>query len=60
MTPDAAHEFGGAAAALDDAQVAQFFRDGFVRIDHAFLRALADAARAIPRLVARIVFSVGN
>src|SRR3569833_3935845 len=33
--------------ALDDAQIAQFIRDGFVRIDNAFPRALAEAARGI-------------
>jgi hypothetical protein len=32
---------------LSATQVAQFMRDGFVRIDHAFPRALADAGRAI-------------
>jgi hypothetical protein len=33
--------------ALSDAQVQQFIRDGFVRIDQAFSRELADEARAI-------------
>ena len=33
--------------ALDDAQIAQFIREGFVRIDNAFPRDLAEAARAI-------------
>jgi hypothetical protein len=33
--------------ALSDVQVQQFIRDGFVRIDRAFPRALADAGRAI-------------
>jgi hypothetical protein len=33
--------------ALSDAQVKQFIRDGFVRIDRAFPRELADEARAI-------------
>lgn len=32
---------------LDDAQVQQFIDDGFVRIDHAFPRDLAEQARAI-------------
>jgi hypothetical protein len=32
---------------LSATQLAQFMRDGFVRIDHAFPRALADAGRAI-------------
>ncbi|RKG76812.1 phytanoyl-CoA dioxygenase family protein [Corallococcus terminator] len=32
---------------LDDAQVEQFMRDGFVRIDHAFPREVADEARGI-------------
>jgi hypothetical protein len=32
---------------LEPAQIAQFITDGFVRIDHAFSRELADAARAI-------------
>ncbi|WP_426408066.1 phytanoyl-CoA dioxygenase [Bradyrhizobium ganzhouense] len=33
--------------ALDDAQIDQFIREGFVRIDNAFPRDLAEAARAI-------------
>jgi hypothetical protein len=33
--------------ALDDAQIVQFVREGFVRIDHAFPRDLAEEARAI-------------
>jgi hypothetical protein len=33
--------------ALSDAQIDAFIHDGFVRIDHAFPRELADAARAI-------------
>ncbi|MGY3690308.1 hypothetical protein ACVIGA_000388 [Bradyrhizobium sp. USDA 3240] len=33
--------------ALGDAQIQQFIQDGFVRIDHAFPRALADQGRAI-------------
>lgn len=33
--------------ALTDAQLEQFMRDGFVRIDQAFSRAVADEARAI-------------
>jgi hypothetical protein len=33
--------------ALDDAQIAQFIREGFIRIDDAFPRDLAEAARAI-------------
>jgi hypothetical protein len=33
--------------ALGDAQISQFIRDGFVRIDNAFPRELADQARAI-------------
>ncbi|WP_076857926.1 phytanoyl-CoA dioxygenase family protein [Bradyrhizobium mercantei] len=33
--------------ALGDAQIEQFIQDGFVRIDHAFPRALADQGRAI-------------
>ena len=32
---------------LEPGQIAQFITDGFVRIDHAFPRATADAARAI-------------
>ena len=32
---------------LTDAQVGQFIRDGFVRIDAAFPRALADEARSL-------------
>jgi hypothetical protein len=32
---------------LSDAEVKQFIRDGFVRIDRAFPRELADEARAI-------------
>lgn len=36
-----------APATLTSAQLDQFIRDGFVRIDHAFPRALADEARAI-------------
>jgi len=35
------------ARALSDAQVQQFIQDGFVRIDRAFPRELADAGRAI-------------
>jgi hypothetical protein len=35
------------ARALSDAQVEQFIRDGFVRIDRAFPRELADECRAI-------------
>ncbi|MBX9590577.1 MAG: phytanoyl-CoA dioxygenase family protein [Hyphomonadaceae bacterium] len=35
------------ACALSDAQVQQFIHDGFVRIDRAFPRALADECRAI-------------
>ena len=34
--------------ALSDAQVQQFIEDGFIRIDRAFPRELADAGRAIP------------
>jgi hypothetical protein len=37
----------GPAPALSDAQIEQFIRDGFVRIDQAFSRALADEARTI-------------
>jgi hypothetical protein len=33
--------------AFDDAQIAQFIREGFIRIDNAFPRDLAEAARAI-------------
>lgn len=33
--------------ALDDAQIVQFIREGFIRIDNAFPRDLAEAARAI-------------
>ena len=33
--------------ALSDAQVQQFIEDGFIRIDRAFPRELADAGRAI-------------
>jgi hypothetical protein len=33
--------------ALDDAQIGQFIRDGFVRIDRAFPRELADEARVV-------------
>jgi hypothetical protein len=33
--------------ALKDAQVRQFIEDGFIRIDRAFPRELADAGRAI-------------
>jgi len=33
--------------ALDDAQIGQFIRDGFIRIEGAFPRELADEARAI-------------
>src|SRR5688572_22546056 len=36
-----------ATRALSDAQILQFIDDGFIRIDEAFPRALADAARAI-------------
>lgn len=32
---------------LEPARIEQFITDGFVRIDHAFPRELADAARAI-------------
>src|SRR3954466_9387407 len=35
------------ARALSDAQIQQFIRDGFVRIDRAFPRELADEAREI-------------
>jgi hypothetical protein len=35
------------ARALSDAQIQQFIQDGFVRVDHAFPRQLADQARAI-------------
>jgi hypothetical protein len=35
------------APALSEAQIQQFVRDGFVRIDHAFPRELADQGRAI-------------
>jgi hypothetical protein len=35
------------ARALSGAQIEQFIRDGFVRVDHAFPRELADQARAI-------------
>lgn len=35
------------ARRLTDAQIQQFMADGFVRIDHAFAREVADAARAI-------------
>ena len=35
------------ARGLEPAHIEQFITDGFVRIDHAFPRALADAARAI-------------
>ncbi len=35
------------AHGLDPAQVEQFITDGFVRIDHAFPRELADSARAV-------------
>jgi hypothetical protein len=35
------------ARALSDAQIEQFIRDGFVRIDRAFPRETADEARAI-------------
>lgn len=42
--PATEHE---SAHALSDAQVQQFIRDGFVRIDRAFPRELADEARAI-------------
>lgn len=37
----------GSPRTLNDAQVSQFIRDGFVRIDNAFPRRLADEARAI-------------
>jgi len=33
--------------ALSDAQIEQFIQDGFVRIDHAFPRELAEQGRAI-------------
>jgi len=37
----------GSPRTLSDAQISQFISDGFVRIDNAFPRHLADEARAI-------------
>lgn len=41
------HNDGKMPRALDAAQIQQFIRDGFVRIDQAFPRALADEAQTI-------------
>lgn len=41
------NDTGSTARALTDAQIAQFIRDGFVKIENAFPRQLASAGRAI-------------